>query len=115
MCPPDLREGGDWYVGVQALAGGSAEFRLVTSLVQPPHVDRGHQCDPNEPECRGPIDGSLASSAPPRHRPGSRGAAGAVRLAATSLLGAAALALTARYATPSSTAGTELLRTTSGV
>ena len=33
---PDKRRGGAWYVGVQALAGESAEFELSASLFMPP-------------------------------------------------------------------------------
>ena len=54
-CPPDLRAEGDWYVGVQALPGTEAEFELGVSMLVPPPVDPGHQCDPLEPECRGPV------------------------------------------------------------
>lgn len=85
-CPPDLRMGGDWYVGVQALPGESADFRLVTSLVEPPQIDHGHQCDPDEPECRGPVVGSQESSAP-RRRSGVGGARGQAEWAAATLLG----------------------------
>ena len=55
-CPPDLRHEGDWYIGVQALPGTEAEFALNVSIVEPPYIDRGHQCDPSEPECRAPLD-----------------------------------------------------------
>ena len=62
-CPPDLRAGGDWYIGVQALHGTEAEFTLTTSLVEPPPLERGHQCDPSAPECRGPTFVQTYSSA----------------------------------------------------
>ena len=53
-CPADLRENSDWYVGVLALPGTEVDFRLQVRYVEPPHVDRGHQCDPSAPECRPP-------------------------------------------------------------
>lgn len=31
-CPPDLRAGTDWYIGVQALPGTDAEFTLETKV-----------------------------------------------------------------------------------
>jgi hypothetical protein len=61
-CPPDLRKAGDWYVGVQALPGTSAEFELSTTLVAPEEHDPGHLCDPNEPECRPPIAAAVDTS-----------------------------------------------------
>ena len=66
-CAPDLRQPGDWYIGVQALDGSEAEFELNTTLVEPPHIDRGYQCDPSAPECRAPLDlAALSSAARPR-------------------------------------------------
>lgn len=63
----DLRAAGDWYIGVQALPGTDAEFSLRVSAVEPPPRDRGHQCDPSEPECRGPqLGGGGHDSAAPR-------------------------------------------------
>ena len=62
-CPADLRHAGDWYVAVQALPGTEAEFRLVLNVVEPPSVDAGHQCDPDEPECRAPLEGPTQASA----------------------------------------------------
>ena len=70
-CPADLRFGGDWYVGVLALPGTEADFRLVVNVVEPPPIDPGHQCDPDEPECRPPLNlGSGQSSGAPRARRG---------------------------------------------
>ena len=84
---PDLRAGGDWYVGVQALPGTDADFLLTTSLVDPPPIDRGHQCDPSAPECRGPLTDVLASSARPRGE-SRRGLLQLLPLAVTLLAGA---------------------------
>jgi hypothetical protein len=66
-CPADRRYEGAWYVGVLALPGTDAEFSLETSLIEPPHIDPGHQCDPSAPECRAPLDqNTLGSAAPVR-------------------------------------------------
>mmetsp|Transcript_37352 Transcript_37352/g.74629 ORF Transcript_37352/g.74629 Transcript_37352/m.74629 type:complete len:122 (-) Transcript_37352:98-463(-) len=57
---------GDWYVGVQALPDMEAEFSLTARLVEPPYVAPGldgHVCDPNAPECRGPLLIGVQSSA----------------------------------------------------
>ena len=75
---------------MQALPGESADFQLITSLIEPPTIDRGHQCDPNEPECRAPVIGSVASGALPSSHARSGGAAAAVALAATLVGGALA-------------------------
>ena len=88
-CPPDLRQGGDWYVGVQALDGTEAEFSLTTSVVEPPPKPWAHDCDPSAPECRAPLDfNALGSGARPRG-----GGGGGLVTASLLALGAGAAAL----------------------
>ena len=42
---PDIRGGGDWYVGVQALPGEEAEYSLTLTLVDTPPFDASYKCD----------------------------------------------------------------------
>ena len=92
-CPPDRRQAGDWYVGVQALDGSEAEFELNTTLIEPPPIDRGYQCDPSAPECRAPLDFAALQSAAPhggRRRTAGPAAGGAKGRLAPVLLALAA-------------------------
>ena len=86
-CPPDLRAPGDWYVGVQAVAGTEAWFTLRTSVVTPPPPDGVYRCDKWERPCPAGKWLAAQSSAPRGGR--RRSATGAA--AASALLGAALL------------------------
>ena len=95
-CPPDLREAGDWYIGVQALPGTEAQFSLSIELVEPERVKPGldgHVCDPNAPSCRGPYTLTLESGATRRSCPRREGGA---LLAATGCAIAVVHAMTTR-------------------